>query len=166
MPAIDLNSWPVWAVLTLMALNLLKEPLSKNFPLIFGFLTRPIEAKRERQQFFDDAERQDDIAIMQSMMKLQSQAIQQNERLLDFIINRMDTRLKEVAEAIRSEMAEIRQELTDINNRWLTATKQMSNNQNQMHLMTIEISQLVEKFDKADQRLKKVIDRSLAIDDD
>jgi hypothetical protein len=162
----DLNGWPVWAVLVFLALNLIKEPLSKNFPQIFGFMTRPFDDRRERQLFQDDAERQDDIAIMQSMMRLQSQTIQQNERLLDFIINRMDTRLREVAEAIRAEMTDIRTELNDINGRWLTATKQMSNSQNQTHLMTVEISKLVDKFEKTDQRLKRMIERGMVTADD
>ena len=155
--AIDFAGWPWWAIATiLLALNLIKpikELLAGMFPQLFGFLTKRAEAEQERQLFEADAERQDDVTLWSSMVQLQTEAIRQNEKLLDFIIQRLDTRLSELAQTIKQELGQIRQELDDIGNRWLTASKETIQNKSQVHLLTIEISKLVDKMGHLENKL-------------
>lgn len=47
MEAMDFSNWPAWLILTVLALNLFKAPLSKAFPAMFGILTRTSEDKVE-----------------------------------------------------------------------------------------------------------------------
>ena len=47
METIDFSNWPAWLILTALALNLFKAPLSKAFPALFGILTRTSEDKAE-----------------------------------------------------------------------------------------------------------------------
>lgn len=114
-----------------------------------------------------DAERQDNIAIMQSMFQLQDRTIKQNERLIDFLMTSIDVRLKEIVTTIKTEISGVHTDLGDISKRWLSATAQMSNTQNQSHIMTIEISKLVERVDRINRRLDRLVAQDVVtVEDD
>lgn len=150
---LDVSAWPWWALALIIILIQFREPLSKVFPSFFGLLTHKAQAERERVENMEEAERQDDIAVFQTMIRLQTETLRQNEKLLDFIINRLDTRLIELAANLKSELGAIRHELEDISQRWLQSTRESQQAANQHHLLKIEISRLVDRMEGMEKEM-------------
>jgi DNA anti-recombination protein RmuC len=153
MPEIDFTAWPIWLIALLFALNLFKEPLARMFPVFFSFLTSRAKWEAEQRAIKDEAERQDDIAILSAMVQLQTETIKQNERLLDFILSRLNSRLTEMGETIKAELQSIRQELNDINNRWLAASVESNKAASQHQLTRAELVRLIDRFEAVEKKL-------------
>lgn len=153
MPDIDFTSWPVWLIALLIILNLFKQPLARLFPGLFSAFVEKARFDAEQKAIEAEGERQDDIAILSAMVQLQTEAIKQNERLLDFIISRLDDRLTELGQTIKSELQAIRHELADINQRWLTASVESNKAASQHQLTRVEITHLIDRFEKIERQL-------------
>lgn len=164
MPEIDFNSWPLWLIVIWMFIVTFRNQIASIFPTLGNILGAQIESKRHLEEMEAEGERQDELALWSSMVHLQTEAIRQNEKLLDFIIRRLDQRLIEMGETIKQELGSVRHELSDMTNRWLVASKEASSSHNEVHLLRNEIVRLIDKMEAIERHIivlttgKQVID--------
>lgn len=154
---IDFTSWPVWTVATLLALNLLKQPLANLWPNLFGFLTTRAEAAKEQRLFEADAGRQDEVAIISAMVSLQQQIVKQNADLFNFIKDRLDKRLEAQSALINQKFQDFEQRLRDIDNRWIAASRQSDGLKNEIAMFRNEITRMVDEFADLQRELNKIL---------
>ncbi len=153
---IDTSSWPIWLIIVVMVLNLLKSPIAKLFPDWFGFLTVQANTRSRIEEIEAEGNRQDDVVLWEAMVRLQTEALRQNEKLLDFIIHQLDARISDLAALIKDELGAVRQELTDISQRWLAAMQQTSQSSAYMQLLRTEIVRLVDKMEEIERQILRL----------
>jgi len=136
---------PWVAAFILLALNLLKVPLANLMPKVFGHFTRIKELEAETAYEKAAADRQDDIAVMQAMIKLQTDIVRQNDRLLDFVTSRFDARFVELSSTVKEEMAAVRKELSETNERLLVIGREVAKFQAESQVYRHELVSLADR---------------------
>lgn len=149
----DLIHLPAWAIVVLLIINRLR--LANVLPQIFGLWRTQSEQEQERATAQLDFDRQDEITILSSMIALQTKAIHQNEKLLEYLMSSLDTRIATGFERIRLEMVEVRQELRDIGDRWLAASKEIGGVKSQLTVFSHELVQLVDKMRAIERHIEQ-----------
>jgi hypothetical protein len=66
------------------------------------------EFQREQVEAAAAAEAAENVALFQTMVQLQTKALDQNDRLLDFVIKNLRDDLRTLGETLRCEMAEMK----------------------------------------------------------
>ena len=139
-----------------MIFILFKSPIAKLFPAWFGFLTVQADTRSRIEEIEAEGNRQDDVVLWEAMVRLQTEALRQNEKLLDFIIHQLDARISDLAALIKDELGTIRQELTDISQRWLAAMQQTSQSSAHTQLLKVEIVRLVDKMEEVERQILRL----------
>jgi hypothetical protein len=152
MPEIDFSQWPTWAIVLALILNLFKVPITKGITTLFDRFHSEGESKRERQEIQAIGERQDEVALWSSMVGLQTQTIAQNKRLLDFVAETVVGDLKEIARAIKNEVG-------DIEKRWVTATQHMEQSKAAVTLMRMELTRLADRLGGIEKQTEGLLGR-------
>lgn len=106
---------------------------------IFDSFRSKGESKREIEEITAMGERQDEIALWDSMVRLQTQTLTQNDRLLDFVAETVTGELRDIAKSIKEEVG-------DIEKRWLAATQHMEQSKAQITLMRMELTRLGDRL--------------------
>ena len=152
----DTSSWPGWLIIVVLLLNLFKSPIAKLFPAWFGFLTARADTRSRIEEIEAEGNRQDEVALWESMVRMQTESLRQNEKLLDFIIHQLDDRISELASLIKEELGAVRQELTDISQRWLAAMQHASQSSAHTQLLKVEIVRLVDKMEEVERQILRL----------
>jgi hypothetical protein len=96
------------------------------------------------------AERQEEVALWGQMVRLQTQVIAQNEMLLDFVTKKLDGNLESFA-------GEVREELRDIEKRWLAASDVLNQNRGEMQIMRMELTRLADQYKQFEERVASLV---------
>ena len=152
----DTSSWPGWLIIVVLVLNLFKSPIAKLFPVWFGFLTVRADTRSRIEEIEAEGNRQDEVALWESMVRMQTESLRQNEKLLDFIIHQLDARISELASLIKEELGAVRQELADISQRWLAAMQHASQSSAHTQLLKVEIVRLVDKMEEVERQILRL----------
>lgn len=147
---IDFSQWPVWAVLFALGLYFLKKPIAKGITTLFDGFRSKGESSREREEIEAMGERQDEVALWSAMVNLQRQTIKQNEQLLDFVAKTVTGELKEIAKSIKDEVG-------DIEKRWLTAAQQIEQSKAQITLMRMELTRVGDRLSGVEKQTERLL---------
>ena len=151
----DLIHLPAWAIVIMLIINRLG--LAKVMPNLFGIWRNQSEQEQERATAQLDFDRQDEITILSSMIALQTEGIRQNEKLLGYLMSSLDSKIATGFESIRLEMVEVRQELRDIGDRWLAASKEIGGVKSHLTVFSHELVQLVDKMRVIERHLEQEV---------
>lgn len=115
-------------------------------------VTRSVElaAKQQEQELTGEAaaaNRQDEIALLSQVIHLTNQMLAQNKGLLEFITVSM-------RDDMRGMREEINRELRDIDERWLAASRAMSEGHAKTQILTIEIANLAMRVESVEKDIK------------
>lgn len=111
---------------------------------------KAFDALLERLRFRADAERQDDIALWQSMVRLQTQTLNQNQQLVDFIISLVEGDLRDIAVAIRQGLGELQA-------RWLDVIGDLTAIRSEQQAIRTELSRLADRQARYEERLASMM---------
>ena len=130
---------------------------SQRSPMSRSSWRNQSEHEQERATAQLDFDRQDEITILSSMIALQTEGIRQNEKLLGYLMSSLDNKIAAGFESIRLEMVEVRQELRDIGDRWLAASKEIGGVKSHLTVFSHELVQLVDKMRVIERHLEQEV---------
>jgi len=99
-------------------------------------------AQRELQTELVLGERDDEKAIISQVVNLQAQLVKQNDTLIAFVI-------KDAAE----EFKKLHTELQDIEDRWLTASRELADGRAKQHITSMEVARLADNYKSLEERI-------------
>lgn len=160
---------PAWVTAIAVVLYVLREPIAKAIPPAFNIFGRRSEHEAKMRELAEqraedkaDFERQDNIAIMQSMMSLQGEAIRQNEKLLDFLMDRLDRQIVAIGEDVRErlsgvkeDIAGVRRNLDEIKQRWAEAYTASDKSTAELAIVRQEVATLVIQMRRAEEKIDR-----------
>lgn len=142
-----------WGVGVLGIPGLLKILAPKTFDAIVAKFRYNADEQAKEREFNRDqadakaaAEAQEEVALWSAMVRLQTQTISQNEKLLDFIIQHLSGQLAGLADDFRrfqEEMRLIQREMTEIK-----ADNRLS---------STEVIRVLDSFEKLEKRLMYIV---------
>lgn len=130
----DFGSITPWALIAFAIVNVIA--------LIKVFAPKVWDSFIARGEQLYDAERQDDIAQWSNMLALQKEIVTQHNRLIDFFMQDFKGDVDALGQAIERLDAKLNAELKDIDNRWVTATRELQGTNNQQRILTSEVTRL------------------------
>ncbi len=107
-------------------------------------------AKRDSETEEEAAERQNQVALLSQVIQLSTSVQRQNQGLIEFITQSHQNEL-------RGQRAEIQNALRDIDQRWAAVGREITQNTGKIQILTIEISQISERFAIVEQTLKNAL---------
>lgn len=91
------DSWPFWLIALSFLLNVFKSELAVFVPKTMReYFAARADLRRERQEHRQDIEEASAEAILSAAVAAQAQLIQLNERLTNFVVDEVNSRLSEI----------------------------------------------------------------------
>lgn len=112
------------------------------------------KAQREAAAEEDQAGRQNEIALLSQVIQLSSQVQSQNRELITFITATLRTDLQ-------AHRTEIMAAVKDIDQRWVTASRELASGCAKTQMLTAEIAELKERFTIVEQTLRNALNGRL-----
>ncbi len=107
--------------------------------------------KREQAAEAAAVERQEEITIVSQVIALQTRLVKQNDELIKFMTGTIDHELIEIKQKL--ELSEIKQELYDIDQRWLVVSKELGQASKERQATDAQISILMEMYKRTEERI-------------
>jgi archaellum component FlaC len=101
-------------------------------------------SKEKREQAAEAAavERQEEITIVSQVIALQTRLVKQNDELIKFMTGTIDHSLNE-----------IKQEIYDIDQRWLTVSKEFGDRSREHQTIQMQVGALIETLKRMEERV-------------
>jgi len=106
--------------------------------------------QRETEVEVTMGERQEDITLLSQMVNLTNQVVTQNRALITFITEEMSDDIK----GLRNETL---QALRDIEQRWLSASREMAETKGRTHILSMEVARLADTYKALEERVVSLV---------
>jgi hypothetical protein len=103
-------------------------------------------ARRELETEIVMGERQEDVALLSQVVNLQAQLLRQNDTLIGYMTKKLDDDLQKLA-------LELHHELQDIEQRWLSASRELANGAAKQELTGMNLAKLADNYKSLEERI-------------